>query len=154
MIEAYLKAYYEVYGNYTDLLVSVVLAIPNRKYYEPEVSSFQYQEMRQELNLLCRKRYSSAYLNDRAVAQQFKKLTRAYLQALDDLALEKKQELLLSLFSYEESVQEYFLRTAIDEHRMIRRLLAELREFLKVSGLGRLRIEKEEVGFVPYQKSI
>lgn len=52
MIEAYLKAYYEAYGNYTGLLVNVVLAIPNREYYEPEVSSFQYQEMRQELNLL------------------------------------------------------------------------------------------------------
>ena len=63
MIEAYLKAYYEAYGNYTGLLVNVVLAIPNREYYEPEVSSFQYQEMRQELNLLRQKRYSSAYLN-------------------------------------------------------------------------------------------
>ena len=86
MIEAYLKAYYEAYGNYTGLLVNVVLAIPNREYYEPEVSSFQYQEMRQELNLLRQKRYSSAYLNDRAVAFKFKNQTRAYLQALDDLS--------------------------------------------------------------------
>ena len=31
MIEAYLKAYYEAYGNYTGLLVNVVLAIPNRE---------------------------------------------------------------------------------------------------------------------------
>ena len=142
MIEAYLKAYYEAYGNYTGLLVNVVLAIPNREYYEPEVSSFQYQEMRQELNLLRQKRYSSAYLNDRAVALKFKNQTRAYLQAPDDLALEKKQELLLSLFSYEESVQEYFLRITIDRHRMIRRLLSELREFLKVSGLGRLQLDR------------
>ena len=79
MIEAYLKAYYEAYGNDTGLLVNVVLAIPNREYYEPEVSSFQYQEMRQELNLLRQKRYSSAYLNDRAVGLKFKNQTRAYL---------------------------------------------------------------------------
>ena len=98
--------------------------------------------MRQELNLLRHKRYSCAYLNDRAVALKFKNQTRAYLQALDDLALEKKQELLLSLFSYEESVQEYFLRITIDRHRMIRRLLSELREFLKVSGLGRLQLDR------------
>ena len=77
MIEAYLKAYYEAYGNYTGLLVNVVLAIPNREYYEPEVSSFQYQEMRQELNLLRQKRYSYAYLNDRAVALKLKNQTRA-----------------------------------------------------------------------------
>ena len=73
MIEAYLKAYYEVYGNYTDLLVSVVLAIPNRKYYEPEVSSFQYQEMRQELNIKPPKRYYYSDLHDRAVCLKINK---------------------------------------------------------------------------------
>ena len=119
----------------------MVLAIPNREFYEPEVSSFHFQELRRELVLLRQKRYSSAYFKDRTVALEFKKQSQAYMQALDDVALAKKEELILSILSYEEPVQEYFLQSMIERHKMIRRLLEELREFVKVQGLGRLRLD-------------
>jgi len=63
------------------------------------------------------------------------------MQALDDVALAKKEELILSILSYEEPVQEYFLQSMIERHKMTRRLLEELREFVKVQGLGRLRLD-------------
>jgi hypothetical protein len=141
MIKNYLQAYYQAYGNYRDLIVSVCLAIPNREFYEPEVSSFHFQELRWELVLLRQKRYSSAYFKDRTVALEFKKQSQAYMQALDDVALAKKEELILSILSYEEPVQEYFLQSMIERHKMTRRLLEELREFVKVQGLGRLRLD-------------
>ena len=141
MIKYYLQAYYQACGNYRDLIVSVCLAIPNREFYEPEVSSFHFQELRRELVLLRQKRYSSAYFKDRTVALEFKKQSQAYMQALDDVALAKKEELILSILSYEEPVQEYFLQSMIERHKMIRRLLEELREFVKVQGLGRLRLD-------------
>lgn len=140
MIENYLQAYYQAYGNYRDLIVRVCLAIPNREFYEPEVSSFRFRELRRELALLRQKRYSSAYFKDRSVALEFKKQTLAYMQELDDVALAKKEELILSILSYEEPVQEYFLRSMMERHKMIRRLLEELKEFVKILGLGRLRL--------------
>lgn len=121
LIEEYLVKHIDKLDFVVD---DVLFLVPDSYFYTPEIHQREFSMVREELNMLIRKKNFSAYRSDKNIAYQYKKLLKKYNASLLTLAVKKRSELREELLAETDEMKCACLITLIKKYNLLSRLRA------------------------------
>lgn len=106
------------------IIDDVLFLLPDSYFYTPEIHQREFSIMREELNMLIRKKNFSAYRSDKNIDYQYKKLLKKYNASLLTLAVKKRSELREELLVETDEMKCACLITLINQYNLLARLRA------------------------------